>query len=82
MDAAIGRSVHTSKAGRVELYVERETWDMRIELLPGYDVADLRTIIAEVKALGLELVDPWDFEPEIRADGTKIIHLTDPEGEW
>lgn len=70
-----GRGELDSTDGLITLVVDYGDEDYYIDAKPGYTASAMRTIIAQARVRGLELMDEFECEPEILEDGTVRVYL-------
>lgn len=69
------RGEYVSPGGNVRLVVDEEAYDFFIVASPDHKTAELRRVLAEARAIGLEVLDEDEAEPEILEDYSIKIHL-------
>lgn len=74
-DGWSGRGEFSSPDGLITLSVDYGDEDYHIDAKPGYRSADMRIVLAQARARGLEPMDADECEPELLEDGTVRIYL-------
>ncbi|MFG2923868.1 hypothetical protein ACGFYA_20460 [Streptomyces sp. NPDC048305] len=70
-----GKGTFTSQDGLIVLSVDYGDEDFHIDAKLGHSPADMRTVLAQARARGLEPMDADECEPEILEDSTIRIYL-------
>ncbi|MEU0344255.1 hypothetical protein ABZ092_36275 [Streptomyces bobili] len=70
-----GKGQFTSPDELIVLSVDYGDEDFHIDAKPGHSPADMRTVLAQARARGLEPMDADECEPEILEDGAIRIYL-------
>ncbi|MBQ0949260.1 MULTISPECIES: hypothetical protein [unclassified Streptomyces] len=70
-----GRGEFTSPDELIVLSVDYGDEDYHIDAKPGHRPADMKAVLAQARARGLEPMDADECEPELLEDGTVRIYL-------